>query len=168
MSCSIRLRSACLILFVPLAACYSYTPVNTPAPGMDVRARLKPDAAVKRSEGLDDAIMRFDGTVTQVTPDALTLHVILARSSSGLQDVVLRDTVRLPTAEIQSITQRQLSVGRTALFVVAVGAAAVGLIKGIEEVVGGTDDTDNIPPPAAVVPVFTRTTRLRLLQLRWP
>jgi hypothetical protein len=137
-----RLNSAAwLVALLALTACYGYTAVPAPQAGMEVRARLKGDAAVKRSEGRDEPIVRYDGVVVAATAEAVAIDVTVARSSSAFQDVVIRDTVQLQLAEIQSLQRRTLSVPRTALFTVAAGAAAFGLITGIKEVVGGTEDT---------------------------
>jgi hypothetical protein len=133
--------AAWLVALLPLTACYGYTAVQAPQAGMEVRARLKGDAAVKRSEGLDDPIVRYDGVVVDATAQAVAIDVLVARSSSAFQDVVIRDTVQLQLAEIQSLQQRKLSVPRTLLFTVAAGAGAFAIVTGIKEVVGGTEDT---------------------------
>ena len=122
------------------AGCYSFAPVQAPRPGMDVRARLTAEAAVKRSQGLDEPIMLVDGTVIEATPTTVSVDVLVARTSSAFQDVVIRDTVRLETLEIQSLMARKFSPGKTALVTVGMALAAYGAFKGIEQVVGGTDD----------------------------
>jgi hypothetical protein len=155
-------KLALLLLVVPVGGCYSYTAVRSPQAGMEVRARLKGDAAAKRSEGLDEPIIRFDGLVVGATTEAVSLDVLVARSSNAFQDVVIRDTVTLQLAEIQSLQRRVLSVPRTALFVVAAGAAAFGAITGIKEVVGGTEDPDDPGNPTFTSPLFSWQT-LRLL-----
>jgi hypothetical protein len=137
--------------------CYTYTPVQSPSPGMEVRAQLETEAAVRRSEGLDEPIMRYDGVVVDATPDALSLDVLIARSTSAFQDVEIRDTVQLRTTELRSVMERRISPVRTALFTVGVGAAAFAVIKSIDAVVGGTGDDDDGGEP--------NTFRLPLL--RW-
>jgi hypothetical protein len=151
-----------VLLLAPTGGCYSYTAVRAPQAGMEVRARLKGEAAAKRSEGRDDPIIRFDGVVVGTTPEAVSLDVLVARSSSAFQDVVIRDTVTLQLVEIQSLQKRTLSVPRTALFVVVAGAAAAGAIAGIKEVVGGTEDPPNPGNPTFTSPLFSWQT-LRVL-----
>jgi hypothetical protein len=107
---------------------------------MEIRARLKTEAAVRRSQGLDEPIIRVDGTIVETMPDAVAIDVLIARSSSALQDVVLRDTVRVEKAEIESMLVRKLSPTRTALFTAGVAAAGVAVVLGIDQVVGGTGD----------------------------
>jgi hypothetical protein len=146
--------------------CYRYTAVPAPQPGMEVRAQLRTEAAVRRSEGMESPIVRYEGVVVDVTPEAFSIDVLIARSSSAFQDVTIRDTVRLQTAEVQSVAQRTISPFRTALFVVGAGAAAFGIVKGIDQVVGGTgdDDDDGRNPPAMRIPVFSWTSS-RLLRI---
>src|SRR5688572_4167258 len=103
--------------------CYTYAPVQSPQPGMEVRARLNTEAAIRRSQGLDEPVTRLDGRIIESTPEAMSLDVLVARQSSAFQDVEIRDTVRLETAEIQSILVRKISPARTAAFTVLAGAA---------------------------------------------
>ncbi|MCI0436424.1 MAG: hypothetical protein L0271_22725 [Gemmatimonadetes bacterium] len=141
---------ACLVV----AGCYVFQPLESASPGTDVRARLTAEAAVRRSQGFDDPILHYDGVVVESTPDTLALYVLVARSSSTFLPVEIRDTVRLGIMEIQSIMGRQLSATRTALFTVAAGAAAFAVIKGIDAIVGGTDDPGDDGMPTARVPIL--------------
>lgn len=133
--------------------CYSYEPLPSPSPGDEIRARLTAEAAVRRSEGLLDPILHYDGTVVDATADTLLVDVLVARSSTTFQDVEIRDTVRLATGELQTIEGRRLSFMKSALFTVAAGVAAFAVIKGIDQVVGGTNDDDNNGEPGLRVPV---------------
>lgn len=150
-----RVSALCFIaLLTP--ACYTYTPVQSPAPGMDVRAQLETEAAVRRSQGLDDAVMRYDGVIVDITPETLSLDVVVARSTSAFQEITLRDTIAFRTGEVRAIMQRRLAPGRTALVTLGVGVAAFAIVKGIDTVVGGTDgDGNGTPPPAMRIPVFS-------------
>jgi hypothetical protein len=144
-----------LLLSLGPAACYSYRPLAEPRPGMDVRARLTTEAALKRSQGMDDPIVRLDGTIVAATASSLSLDILVARTSSAFLDVEIRDTVQLDLGEVQSIQSRRFSPLKTAVFVAGVGAAAFGVVKGIDQIVGGTEDlpddgTPTSPPPARV------------------
>lgn len=143
-----------LITFAATSACYTYTPVQAPQPGMEVRAQLNTEAAVRRSAGLDEAIMRYEGTVVEVREGGFSLDVLVARSTSVFQDVTLRDTVSLQTSELQALMQRKISGTRTALLVLGVGVGGFALVKGIDSVVGGTGDDGNGGTPTLRLPVF--------------
>ncbi len=137
------------------AGCYTLSPLEAPPVGTSVRARLTAEAAVRRSSGLEDPILHYDGVVLASTPDSVSLDVLVARSTSAFQPIELRDTVRLGATEIGSIMGRRLSASRSALFTVVTVAGAIAVIKGIDAVVGGTGDPgDNGEPPAALVPLF--------------
>lgn len=146
----IRAVSLGAALFVA-TGCYRYTPVTHPMPGMEVRAQLRAEAAARRSEGLDEPVLAYQGILVGIAADTLDIDVVIARSSSAFADVTLRDTVRLPRSEVQSLMERSVSPARTALFVVGAGAAAFAVVRGIEQVVGGTDDDlDRDPPPTSM------------------
>lgn len=143
-----------LIVLAGTSACYTYTPVQTPQPGMEVRAHLTTEAAVRRSAGLDEAIMRYEGIVVDVRQGGFSLDVLVARSTSVFQDVTIRDTISVDTSELQSLMQRKVSPLRTALLVAGVGVGGFAVVKGIDSVVGGTGDDDNGGTPTLRLPVF--------------
>jgi hypothetical protein len=107
---------------------------------------------------MDDPILRYDGVVVEVTPDGFSLDVLIARSTSAFQDVTIRDTIRVETAEVQTLMRRTISPVRTALVTAGVGLAAFAIVRGIDAVVGGTGDPDgNGEPNTVLVPVFSWT-----------
>jgi hypothetical protein len=122
---------------------------------MDVRARLTTEAAVRRSQGLDDPVVRLDGTIVNATATGLSLDVLVARASSAFQDVVIRDTVQLETVEIQSLYVRKFSAFKTALATVGAGAAIFAVVKGIDQVVGGNDEIEDPGDPTFRSPLFS-------------
>jgi hypothetical protein len=122
---------------------------------MDVRATLNVEAAVRRSQGLDEPIRHVDGRIVEASPDTLSLDVLVARSSSVFQDVMIRDTVRLMTSEIESVLQRRLAVGRTVLASAAVVGGAVVVVSGISSIVGGNEEEPGNGNQNVLVPVFS-------------
>lgn len=161
-----------LLCLIPLVtpACYKYAPVQTPEPGMEVRAELDTEAAVRRSEGLHDAIRHYDGVIVDITPGAFSLDVLIARSSSAFQDVTIRDTITLENTEVRSLMKRTISPLRTGLFALGTGVAAFAIVKSIDAIVGGTGDDDgNGRPPAMRIPVFSwPSSRLLPVLMRSP
>lgn len=153
-------RFMMLALAVLVPGCYRYTPVDSPQPGMEVRARLNAEAAARRSQGFDEPILSYDGVIVDTTPESVSLNVLIARSSTMFQDVEIRDTVRIETSELQSLMEREIAPLRTALVGVGIGVGAFAVVKSIDAVVGGTGDDDdgNGPPPQNIlVPVLSWT-----------
>ena len=149
--------------FMLSTACYRYVPLESPQRGMDVRAQLTSEAAVRRSQGREEPVLRYHGMIVGFTPDSLALDVLVARSSGAVQDVVIRDTVSIATAEIQTLMRRKLSVGRTTLFTLAAGAGAAVVVMGVDQIVGGTDPKDDGGTPNLRTPLFSwQTLRLAL------
>lgn len=131
------------LLIVAIGGCYSYHAVESPRSGMEVRATLNTEAAVRRSRGLETAIMHVDGRVVDAVPQSIVLDVLVARDASRFRDIEIRDTLRLDRAEIESLTARELAPGRSLLFAGAVGAGAYFVIRGITAVVGGNEGGDD-------------------------
>src|SRR5687767_14087300 len=135
------------VSYTSMAGCYRYTPVATPQPGMEVRAQLTSEAAVRRSDGLDEPVLRYRGVIVDVGPDSLALDVVIARASSGMQDIVMRYTLTLRRTEIQAMTRRELAAARTALFGLVTTAAAGAVFLSVDHIVGGSEEPpDDIPP----------------------
>jgi hypothetical protein len=146
--------------------CYTFVPVESPRPGMEVRARLRTEAAVRRSAGLDEPILRLDGRIVEANESSVALDVIVARTNSTFQDMVIRDTVRLETTEIQSVMARKFSPRQTALVTIGAGLAAFAFVKGIDQFVGGTGEDDGGGDPTFTAPVFSLQTFRALVALR--
>jgi hypothetical protein len=164
-----RDRRTRLILMLPIlttAACFGYVPTQSVQPGMDVRAQLTSTAAVQRSQGREQPIMRYEGVVVDVAPDSLALDVLIARASGALQDIVIRDTVSLATTEIQTLMRRKLSPTKTALVTLAAIGGAAAVVAGIDQVVGGTGEPGNGGEPNLRTPLLSFQT-LRLVLGFW-
>jgi hypothetical protein len=164
-------RAGVLLGFVilPAAGCYRYEPITDPYPGMEVRARLQTEAAVRRSAGLDEPIMRYEGRVVGTTPETVTLDVLLLRDPSVFRDVEIRDTVRLSRSEIESITQRRISTTRSLVFAGAAGVGAWLVIRGIVAVVGGNEGGEGENGPAfTATPDTGPQPTIRLLRVHLP
>jgi hypothetical protein len=144
-----------VLALLSTAGCYSFRPVTTPQTGVDVRATLNVEAAIRRSEGLDEPIRFVDGRIVEYAADTLSLDVLVARSASMFQDVEIRDTVRLMTSEIASIEERRLSLAKTALFGAAAVGGAIVLVSGISSVVGGNEEDPPDGNEAILVPIFS-------------
>lgn len=150
------------LLLMPLVVgCYSYTPIevaSAPA-GSEVRARIT-GAAIDRVAPL---LGSFDtrvltGTVVENTPGTMILEVPTGAMSNVVADVVqLHARVPLFPADMVSLEQRKLDVGRTTLLA-AVIAAGVGLgISAALHAGGGSSEEGKQPgepPPINRIPIL--------------
>lgn len=131
-----------LSLLIAASGCYSYHAVESPRPGTEVRARFNTEAAVRRSRGLDTPVMHVEGRVVDAVAQSIVLDVLVARDVSQFRNIEIRDTLRIDRTEIESLTARELSTGRSLLFAGAVGAGAYFVVRGITAVVGGDEGDD--------------------------
>lgn len=138
------------------AGCYSYAPAQNLQPGADVRARLNAASAVARSEGLDDAIVSYTGTVVAADSESITLDVLVARDPSQFSRAEIRDTLILPRSELQSVMVRKLSVIRSVIFTAAVAGGAYAIVSGVSSIVGGNEGEPDPGNPALVPSHMTR------------
>lgn len=143
-------------LLLVVGGCYSHRVIDAPQPGMDVRARLNNEAAVRRSVGLDEPVLQLDGRVVEATPESIALDVLLARDVSQFRNIEIRDTLWIDRNELQSITVRELETTRSILFAGAVGVGAYFVVRGISSVVGGSEDDSD-----GGRPVFSLTLPMR-------
>ena len=144
MSMTLLRRAALLAVAVGMStACYSYRPIEQPRPGSAVRASLTVEGAVRQSEFLGEPIRSLTGKF--VTTDAAGVHldIITGASRGTFNDIVLRDTLAIPTNQIVVMEERELSWIRTGVLTVGaaiVAGVAIGsLTGGGENIDGGSD-----------------------------
>lgn len=153
------------LLLVLMTACYSYTPAIDPEPGVEVRARLNAQAAVARSEGLDEAVVSYAGKLVGTSPESITIDRLIARDASQFAAVEIRDTLTLQRSELQSLTMRELSVTRSILFTAAIGVGAYALISSIGGLIGGSEGEPD-PGNPALIPMRSAQPTRRGFSLR--
>ena len=138
-----RSTARLFLLAAPLlSGCFVYVPADpaTVPAGNDVRVFVSrvgmAQLPVEVAGNGTYLIGRFDGRIA----DSLRVRVPVAARQVGFITQDLRQEVRVPTGEVVQFERRELSRGRTALFVaggVAGGAAIVALISG--SLTGGGD-----------------------------
>ena len=148
------LRDAGFVLGAALASgCYTYVPVQNPAPRTEVRLRLpvtgpaQGSRFVTRTVDIDGRVLAFGDTLILETTRRVQL--------SPLRELVGQDTLRVGADQIVSVEERVFSRAKTlALTALVVGAlaAAVGGIVSASSGSGGGGPNSG-PPPGADVSV---------------
>ncbi|MDH3225341.1 MAG: hypothetical protein OEO23_16590, partial [Gemmatimonadota bacterium] len=122
-------------------ACYSYVPIQGPAPvGTDVRARLTTEKALQESELLGVITQDYQGRVMGVTSDSLMISVISARAVGPTQTQTARRIVGLSMTQVAGLERRELSGVRTTAAVLGGAGVMAAMVAGILEVGGDGGD----------------------------
>lgn len=133
-------RLVALVLLVTSAGCYSYVPVEDPAPeiGEDVRVHVTGEAVGTLRADRDET-RRLQGMVIGSSSDSLTLAFRSLRNSPGARPP--RDTVTLALADVQRLERSKMDILKTgALVVGTLGLAAGAAILAESLGTGGSGD----------------------------
>jgi hypothetical protein len=139
---SVSILRRTFLLVVALGAgtaCYTYSPVEQPRPGTAVRASLTVEGSVRQSEYLGEPIRSLSGKFVSTDAGSVHLDVITGASRGIFNDIVLHDTLSIPTGQIVVMEQREISWLRTGI--VTVGAAVIAATA-IGSLTGGGDNVD--------------------------
>lgn len=128
-ACAIVVGSALLV------GCYTYVPVERPAPGTSVRIHV-PLRSVADQAGRGPRSVSFEGTVLALS-DTLVLEVKSRRPVGAFRELVELDTLRVAVGELSGVEERLLSKPKTYAFAVVVVGGAAGLAVAAVEVAGG-------------------------------
>lgn len=146
-------RCAAVLGMAVLAGCYTYVPVEQPAPGTDVRVKMPVTSSVG-SSSREPEMMAFDGTLVSLG-DTLRLQVRTREALGGHREFTTTDTLRVLRSQFEDLEERVLSTTRTAAFTAAVIGGGALLVMAVNGLAGreGDDkpgDVDN--PQGAEVP----------------
>jgi len=158
-------------------ACYSYVPIDSQAPvppsGRYVEMQITDRGRVGLGDRFGAGVRQINGTVVGQQDNKLVLSVDRISNIDGEIGRWSGDTTRIERDFIGSMTERRVSASRTALLVIAAGAAvyataASGLIGGgkdkEEEPTGPINQSNRIP----VRPHFSGDIQLRLWRIFLP
>ena len=129
------------------AACYTYTPVisTTPELATHVTVVLNDYGRLEASRQIGPHADRVEGSVVSTSDTGYSLAVSGVKSISGNWVKWTGETVSLRRDHVASVTQRELSKPRTAIFAVGVAAAVTAVIVGFELFGFGSDEIDTVP-----------------------
>jgi hypothetical protein len=134
-----------------MSGCFTYVPVEAPAPGTTVRARLPVESPVQGGRSAPD-VVDVEGDVVSFG-DTLVLATESTQMVGNFQEFRTVDTLRVSTNRLASLDERVFSRGRTVGFTALVVAGVVGIALAVSSAAGGGDDGGNNGGgnPAAIV-----------------
>jgi hypothetical protein len=127
-----------------LSGCYSYARVDgssQPPVGATVAAEITDQGRVALADSLGPSPRRVEGRLVSASDSTITLAVTAVRSLQGDRTPWTGERVTLPRSSFSGVTQRRLSVARTAI----AGAVAVGGLVALAIALGITGDGDGEP-----------------------
>jgi hypothetical protein len=127
-----RVPFATLLL---LAGCYTYRPLEKPAPppGQRVSAQLTTEGSRELTGQIGPEILHVEGQVVRADSAGLDLEVLEIESYRGIRSDWHGEHVRLPRQAVAGLQERRLSVGGTALL----GGVVAGGLYAIYRLFGG-------------------------------
>ena len=131
-------RAVALVAAFALSGCYTYVPVQAPAPGTEVRVRIPVQSPVEGSNVVAD-MMSVEGEVVSAG-DTLVLATENTQTFGNFREVRTQDTLRVSRTRLASLEEKTFSRGRTIGFSALVVAGTVALVLGVAGAVGGGDD----------------------------
>lgn len=134
-----------------LSGCYTYVPVEQPAPGTPVRVRMPVSSAVEGSSRIPESVM-IEGRVIAFT-DTLRMEM-RNEQRMGTRSFVAVDTIRIAASSLADLEERVFSRSRTAVFAGALLGGVALATWGIATVTGGDDGGKPDPPPTTDPPVI--------------
>jgi hypothetical protein len=155
-------RVLCVVGAAVLSGCYSYVPVERPAPGSVVRVKLPVRTIIARPSEAPET-ESLEGTVLSAA-DSVVLEVESRREIQRFQELTRVDTVRLARADLAALDLRTFSkpktLGLTAFVVGAtVALALVALGLGGDEQGRGPPDGGGTTGSVVVNPIVSGVLR---------
>jgi hypothetical protein len=124
-----------ILTLVLLAGCYTYRPLQNPAPspGQRVSAQLTTDGSRELTGEIGPEILHVEGDVVSTDSSGLDLEVREIESYRGFRSDWHGEHVRLPRAAVAGLQERKLSIGGTTLL----GGVLAGGLYVMYRILGG-------------------------------
>lgn len=139
------------VLAVLMAACHTYTPVETPMPGTTVRVRIPViNAAANRNAA--PQTVSVEGVVVE-TGDTLVLSTTNRQEYGAFREIVRADTVRLAADQVFSVERSDFSSKKSVVLGVVLTGGAALLAAAAFGGLAGDDKPINPgePPPMGTI-----------------
>ncbi len=120
-----------------MSGCYSYVPVERPAPGSVVRIQVPVRAAVDRCQTGSPRPMSMEGTVL-ASADSLVLQVESRRELGAYRELKQVDTVRVAPRDLAGVDLRVFSKPKTILLTAGIVGVTAALAAVALDLGGGS------------------------------
>jgi hypothetical protein len=118
-----------------LAGCYTYRPLENPAPppGQRVSAQLTTEGSRELTGQIGPEVLHVEGQVLSADSTGLDLRVLEIESYRGIRSDWHGEHVKLPRQAVAGLQERRLSVGGTTLL----GGVVLGGLYAMYQLFGG-------------------------------
>lgn len=118
------MRASVLILVLLVAGCYSYHPLENPAPasGTQVAADLTDSGSLELASQVGPGIMSVRGEVVESNHDALLLALTSVLGRNEQETFWRGEQVKIPLTVVMRVQQRRFAPAKSILF----GGAVIG------------------------------------------
>jgi hypothetical protein len=121
-------RSLTVLALSASTGCFSYRPLQPPAPelkrGAELRAELRAPERVRLTDITIENVALVQGEFVQWEPDSLMLSVLWLRAGTGTEHRANGETIVVPLAHVGRLQRKTVSLPRTA------GLVGVALLGG--------------------------------------
>ena len=123
------------------SACYSYRPIENPAPGTEIRIQVPASSPVIRPNQAPP-LVPFEGRLVSLS-DTMLLEVKTRREMGAFREILELDTLRVARSRITLLEERLFSKPKTYAFTAALTTGAVMLgIAAMNTLTGQAGDPD--------------------------
>lgn len=142
-------KLAALAMLSLTAACYSYKQAESvdqvaPATGSHIRVRLTQEGAASLAQQIGPQAVNLDGDVVAAGQDTLRLALSSVEDARHITTSWKGEQVTIPRGAIESVGQRKLAVGPTALL----GGLAAGSVVAAAAIFAGSGESSGaVQPP---------------------
>lgn len=128
------MHSTAVVPILLLAGCYSYHPLETPAPdpGIRVEADLTGGGSLAMASQIGPDAMRVRGEVLETESEALVLAITSVLGRNEQETFWRGEPVRIPLITVARVQQRRFALGKTILFGGAVMGGLLAAVKAFQ------------------------------------
>lgn len=135
-----------------MSGCYTYVPVEQPAPGSTVRIQVPVRSAISRPNQAPESIS-MEGLVLSAA-DSVVLEVSSRREIGAFREILRVDTLRVARADLSAVHSRVFSRGKSiglGVAIVSGTAALAALAFGLRGGSSGDDGDGNGNPTTSSI-----------------